>query len=98
MSLSQTRAGISVSSRVKSKGDSLEQVITLNAPFEKGLAALAGPDPVVVPRGVVVADGAVPRFLGGLHGQAPLLVAAGHPLPDAVAPVIRAWPVNSRKK
>lgn len=70
----------------------------MDTPFEEGFAALTRPDPVVVSRGVVVADGAEPRFLGGLHGQAPLLVGAGHPLPDAVAPVIRARPVDSKKK
>lgn len=98
ISLSQTQAGISSPvSFLKSKGDSLEEFVTLNTPFEEGFAALTGPDPVVVPGGVVVADSAVPRLLGGLHGQAPLLAGTGHPLPDAVAPGIRAGSAGSRK-
>lgn len=38
----------------------------MDAPFEKGLAALAGPHAVVVPRGVVVAHGAEVH-VGFLH-------------------------------
>lgn len=102
MSLSWAQAAISssftVSSWLKSKGNSLEQLTTLNTPFEKSFAALTRPDPIMVAWSVVVADSTVPRLLGGLHGQAPFLVGTGHPLPDAVAPVIRAWPVNSKKK
>lgn len=102
MSLSWAQAAIwssfTVSSRVKSKSDSLEQFITLNTPFEKSFAALTRPDPVMVAWSVVVADSTVPGLLGGLHGQAPFIVGTGHPLPDAVAPVIRAWPVHSKKQ
>lgn len=36
----------------------MDGVDTLDTPLEKSLAALTGPDTVVVPRGVVVAHGA----------------------------------------
>lgn len=101
ISLSRDQAAIfsscTVSSRVNSTGVLPEHFITLNTPFEESLAALTRPDTVVVARSVVVADGAVPRLLGGLHGQARFLVGTGHPLPDIVAPAVRAWPGNSKK-
>lgn len=46
---------------------------TLDAPLKEGLAALTGPHPVVVPRGIVTAHGTEPRLLG--HLKAPGLRA-----------------------
>lgn len=47
----------------------LSRLPTLDAPLKKGLAALAGPHPVVVPRGVVTAHGTETRLFG--HLKAP---------------------------
>lgn len=58
----------------------MNSVDTLDAPLEKGLAALAGPHAVVVTRGVIMAHGAevhvgFPYRRGGQWG-----VHAFHPL------------------
>ena len=65
---------------------------TLNAPLEKGLAALAGPHAVVVAGGVVAAHGAEVhvgfphggRAQGGVHAFVPLLGSLPRRLDGAV--------------
>ncbi len=54
---------------------------TLDAPLKKGLAALAGPHPVVVPRGIVTAHGTETHLLGHLKPTGP---GSGPRLPDSV--------------
>lgn len=60
---------------------------TLDAPLKEGLAALAGPHAVVVPRGVVAAHGAETHLLGHLKAGRP---RSGHRLPHPVRPAAGA--------
>lgn len=49
--------------------DEADGLPTLDAPLKEGLAALTGPHPVVVPRGIVTANGTEPHLFG--HFKAP---------------------------
>lgn len=53
--------------------------LTLDAPFEEGLAALTRPDPVVIARGVVVAHGAVVQVHLPVRRDHALLTLLGPP-------------------
>ncbi len=55
--------------------DETDRLPTLDAPLKEGLAALAGPHPVVVPRGIVTAHGTETHLFGRLKppGSSPRL-------------------------
>lgn len=74
--------------RIKNGICRFQHTITLNTSLEEGLTALAGPDSVMVARGVVVTHRTVARLLGGLHSHAALVTAAGQSLSATLAPII----------
>lgn len=69
-----------------------QHTITLNTSLEESLAAFAGPDPVMVARGIVIADGTVASLLGRLHGHASFLAIIGQSLSATLASIIRTGP------
>lgn len=69
-----------------------QHAITLNTSLEESLAAFAGPDPVMVARGIVIADGTVASLLGRLHGHVSFFTITGQSLSATLASIIRIGP------
>lgn len=68
--------------------------ITLNAPFKKGFAALAGPNPIMVARGIIIANSTIAGLLGRLHRQVSPFIGASHSLSAIVTSGLRARPAK----